>query len=142
MRWSLTPRKQTYSCCFIVEQAGNKSGGRAGTAAFGEWQRRSCHAHRRVTICDDWTGDVSSFGSKLDPPPWKSGSNEWPFAGVKRIVRYDMVFGKVEKMSSGAFSAGRHFTTPTVTRKAGHQTSPSLVPASSLLFQAHCIVDQ
>ena len=66
--------------------------------------------------------------------PWKPGSNEWSFAGVKRILRQDMASGKVEKMSAGAFGAGGHFTTPTVTQKAGHPTSLSPVPASSHLF--------
>ena len=29
--------------------------------------------------------------------PWKPGSYEWSFAGVKRILRQDMASGKVEK---------------------------------------------
>ena len=76
----------------------------------------------------------SNFGSKSDPPPpffffirylnspWKPGSNEWSFAGVKCILRKVMASGKVEKMS---FGTGGHFATPTATHKACHPTHPN-----------------
>ena len=61
---------------------------------------------------------------------WKPGSNKWSFAGVKRILRQDIAFGKVEKISAGAF--GGNFTTPTVTHKGCH---PTLLTPSQHLFQ-------